>query len=190
MQNLRQYWLLATLGLACGGKDGSTAGSASSDTGAPASSTTDATAAATTGLPTTGPASTGDATSSGSTGGESSTGEAPNCETSSDDCGVTVSDESSVCPEPPPDKDELKLEVLGPGKIKVTEVGRDSACNVTIGSVVSLAPHRELYVTYEVFGQPDNSCICKFDVTSTISGLTPGLWTVYVGSYEGKVEVP
>lgn len=188
MQLPRHPALLVALALACGGKDETTATGGSS-TGAPASTSNadaESTAAPTTGGSTTDAATTAAESSSG---GSSSTGEAPNCETSSDDCGVVVTDESSVCPDPPPAKDELLLELLAPGKIKVTEVGRLSACNITIGSIVSFGPNYELYVTYEIFGQPNDTCTCKFDVTSTISGLTPGHWTVIVGSYQGEIDV-
>ena len=188
MQLPRHPALLVALALACGGKDETTATGGSS-TGAPASTSNadaESTAAPTTGGSTTDAATTAAESSSG---GSSSTGEAPKCETSSDECGVVVTDESSVCPDPPPAKDELLLELLAPGKIKVTEVGRLSACNITIGSIVSFGPNYELYVTYEIFGQPNDTCTCKFDVTSTISGLTPGHWTVIVGSYQGEIDV-
>ena len=127
---------------------------------------------------------------SSSSGAEESTADPPACETSADDCGVTVSDEGSFCADPPPDKDELILEVIAPGSIKITEKGRTSACNITIGSEALLGPNRYLIINYVINGQPDRGCQCPQEVTSTVSGLTKGLWTVSVGSYEQKIEVP
>ena len=71
-----------------------------------------------------------------------------------------------------------------------TEKGRTSACNITIGSEVILGSNKTLIVTYVINGQPDRGCTCPHEVTSTVSGLQSGLWTVLVGSYEQKIDVP
>lgn len=186
MHYFRQTWLIAALGLACGGKDEGTA-TDGSETGVSTSSASDASAGSTTEAPTTTGASSSGASSSGA---DASTGEQPACESSGDDCGVTVSDESSDCVDPPPAKDELVLEVLGPGILKITEKGRTAACNITIGSEVILGSNKTLIVTYVINGQPDRGCTCPHEVTSTVSGLQSGLWTVLVGSYEQKIDVP
>ena len=183
MRPLRHSWLLLVLALGCGDKDettttdGSTAGSSTSTT----------TAAVTTIEPTT--ADTSAAASTGGTTGSPTTGEAPACETSAEDCGVMVSDVGSFCPDTPPDKDELRLEPLGPGKLRITEIGRDGACNVTYGTNVSFGPDRLIIVNYEIMGQP-NDCTCKFEVTTTLSNLDSGTWDVLVGSWSGMVDVP
>lgn len=186
MHYLRQTWLLVALGLACGGKDETSATDAS-DTGA-GTSTSSASAPDTTETPTTSGTSTGG--ESTSSGADESTADPPPCETSAEDCGIMVSDDGSFCADPPPDKDELILEVIAPGSIKITEKGRTSACNITIGSEALLAPNRYLIINYVINGQPDRGCQCPQEVTSTVSGLTAGLWTVSVGSYEGKIDVP
>jgi hypothetical protein len=188
MHILRKTWLLAALGLACGAKDETTV-TDGSDTGAATTTTGDD---STTGDPdpTTSGSSSSGGESSSSSGGESSTGDVPACETSADDCGVSVTEDSSFCPDMPPAKDELVLEPLGPGKIKITEIGRDSACNITIGSEVILGSMKTLIVNYVINGNPDDGCQCKHEVTSTVSGLQSGTWSVLVGSYEGKVDVP
>ncbi len=192
MHLTRQTMLLASLVLACGGKEETSGTEANTD--ATTTSASDPSTGETV-APTTSGSSTGvDSSSTGagsSTGAaESSTGEAPACETSGDDCGVTVSGTGSACADPPPAKDELVLEVLGPGEIKITEKGRTSACNITIGSEVFLAPNKNLIVNYVISGQPDRSCQCPQEVTSTVSGLSAGTWTVLVGSYTEKVDVP
>ncbi len=186
MHYFRQTWLLAALGLACGGKD-ETSATDGSDTGAQ-TSTSSASDPSTSEAPTT----TGTSSSSGgsSSSGSESTADPPACETSGDECGVMVSEDGSFCADPPPAKDELILEVLGPGKIKITEKGRTSACNITIGSEALLGPNRYLIINYVINGQPDRGCQCPQEVTSTVSGLTSGLWTVSVGSYEQKIDVP
>lgn len=186
MHYFRQTWLLAVLGLACGDKDGETSVSGSSDTGV-------ATSSSSAGDTSTGdaPTTTGASSSESSSGGaDESTADPPACETSGDDCGVTVSESTSACADPPPAKDELVLEALGPGSIKITEKGRTSACNITITMDVILGPNRYLVVNYTVNGTPDPNCQCPQEVTATVSGLTKGTWTVSVGSYEGKVDVP
>jgi len=184
MNYFRQTWLLAVLGLACGGKDEETSASGETD---PASSTSTAGDSSTGDAPTTSGASTSGESSSG--GAEESTAEPPPCETAGEDCGVSVSESTSACADQPPAKDELILEALGPGKIKFTETGRISACNLTITSSVLLGPNRYLIVNYNINGQPDPDCQCPQEVTATISGLSSGTWTVSVGAYEGKIDV-
>lgn len=186
MQPFRHSWLLLVLALGCATKDESTA--TDTDTGTDAS-TTGTTAAATTVEPTTTVATT----STGTTTADSTTGttaELPNCETSAEECGVMVSDVGSFCPDTPPAKDELKLEPLGPGKLRITEVGRDSSCNISFNTIVTFAADHLIIVTYEILGQPEGDCICKFEVTTTLSNLAPGTWDVLVGSWEGTVDVP
>ncbi len=185
MHYFRQTWLIAALGLACGGKDEGTA-TESSETGAATTASSSDASAGTTEAPTT-TASTSGASSSGA---DVSTGEQPACETSADDCGVSVSDDSSQCVDPPPAKNELVLEVLGPGLLKIIEKGYTAACNITVGSKVYLDVGRRLVVSYEINGQPNRGCYCAHEVTSTVSGLQSGLWTVIVGSYEQQIEIP
>lgn len=188
MRSLRYAGFMVALGLACGGKDETTAtgGSASSSSEA-GSTSAEETAGETTGTPTTG-GSTGEASTS-SSGGESSTGEAPACETAAEDCGISVDEVSSVCVDPPPVKNELVVEVLGPGKLKFTEIGYDSACNVTILPEVLLGP-KLIVVNYMVQGNPDEGCICKFSISATLSGVPSGAWTVSVGPFSQQVDVP
>lgn len=189
MHNFRQTWLLVALGLACGAKNDETTAATGSDTGAD-TSTSSASDPATTETPTTTGTSTGGDSSSSSSGDDETTMAPPACETAADDCGVTVSESGSACADPPPAKDELILEAPGPGQIKFTERGRISACNVSIGSEALLGPNRYLIINYVITGTPDPGCLCPQDVTATISGLTSGQWTVSVGAYEGKVDVP
>ncbi len=184
--------VVVALGLACGEKDETTV-SGSSETGGSSTSTTgpEATSGGTTEAPTTSGGTTEVASTSGSTGGEeSSTGEAPACETAAEDCGISVDDASSACVEPPPDKNELVLEVLGPGSFKFTEVGYDSACNITIAPEVLLGPNKSIVVNYMVQGNPEPGCICKFSITGTLSDVPAGKWTVYVGPFTEQVDVP
>lgn len=188
MQAFRHTWLLLvlTIGDGCGSKDETTA----TDTDTSGASSSTGTTALTTAQPTTAD-STGDVgTSTTGSTGEGTTAAAPSCETSPDDCGVMVSDVGSYCPDTPPAKDELKLEPLGPGKLRITEIGRDGACNITYGTNVSFAPNNMIIVTYEIMGNPDPNCICKFEVTTTLSNLAPGTWHVEVGSWTGMVDVP
>lgn len=180
--------LLLVLALGCGAKDETTDGTDSEPGTTAAASTTGTTAAATTGDGTTAEPTT--AASTGTSTGDGTTAAAPPCETSPDDCDVQVSDVGSFCPDTPPAKDELVLEALGPGKLRITEVGRDSACNITIGTKVTFAPNRLIIVTYEIMGTPDDSCTCKHEVTTTLDGLAPGTWEVLVGSWSGMVDVP
>ncbi len=187
MHYFRQTWLLAVLGLACGGKD-ETSATDGSDTGAASSTSSASDASATTQAPTTTGASSSGESSSG--GSSESTAEPPACETAGPDCGVMVSETGSFCADPPPAKDELILEVVGPGSIKITEKGRTSACNITIGSEVFIGPNKSLIVNYVIMGQPERGCQCPQEVTSTVSGLSPGTWDVLVGSYEQKIDVP
>jgi len=185
----RLPWLPLVLALGCGAKDDTTT---DTDTG-PGTTADDTSAAASTAGTTVEPTTAAETTAAESTGtstGDGTTAEAPACETSPDDCGVQVSDVGSFCPDTPPAKDELRLEPLGPGKLRITEIGRDSACNIKIGSKVTFAPDRLIIVTYEIMGNPDNSCTCKHEVTSTLTGLASGTWEVLVGSWSGMVDVP
>jgi len=189
MRSLRYIGFVAALGLACGGKDETTetgGGESSSSTGSLTTSGGE-TGGETTGTPTTG-GSTGEGSTS-SSGGESSTGEAPACETAAEDCGISVDESSSMCVDPPPAKNELLVEVLGPGQFKFTEVGYDSACNITIAPEVLLGP-KSIVVNYMVQGNPDEGCICKFSISATLSGVPSGTWTVYVGPFSQQVDVP
>ena len=170
--------------LACGGDEGTTEGTegaGSSSGGTTGSSST----SATTGGSTTGEPTGGETTS---TTEPATTG--PACETSAESCGVMVSDQGSSCPEPQPSMGELQIEVLGPGQIKVTEVGYDSTCGMTITPVVKIFAPNTISITYDVGGQGMDGCICKFSITSTLSGLPSGTWTVNVLPYSQQVEVP
>lgn len=184
MQLSRHPWLLLVLALGCASKDEPT----DTETTANTSGTT---GEQTTVEPTTAePTSTSTGSSTGTSTDEGTTAAPPSCETSPEDCGVMVSDVGSYCPDTPPAKDELKLEPLGPGKLRITEIGRDGACNVAYGTNVSFGPDNLIIVTYEIMGNPDPNCTCKFEVTTTLSNLTPGTYDVLVGSWEGTVDVP
>ena len=187
MRPLRHPWLLLVLTLGCGAKEETTAVDTDVNNSDSDTAPSDTTAQATTAEPTTADTA---GSSTGSSTGSPTTGEAPICETSPDDCGVMVSDVGSFCPDTPPAKDELRLEALGPGKLRITEIGRDSACNIQYGTNVSFGPGRFIIVTYEIIGQPDNDCVCKFEVTTTLSNLSSGTWEVLVGSWSGMVDVP
>lgn len=169
--------------LACGGQDGTTEATAGSSDG---SSSTGSTGAATTEAATTAATTTGEGTST--TTGAVTTG--PMCETAADACGVMVSDEGSMCPDPPPAQGELQIEVLGPGSIKVTEVGHDASCSVSITPVVKIFAPNTISVTYEIGGQPMDGCVCKFTISATLAGLAKGTWTVNVLPYSQMVEIP
>jgi hypothetical protein len=182
MQPFRRPWLLLILALGCAGKDETGA----TDTTGGASST--GTTAATTLEPTT-TGTTGTSTTTGTTA-EGTTAVGPPCETSPEDCGVMVSDVGSVCPDMPPAKDELKLEVLGPGKLRITEIGRDGGCGITYGTNVIFGPNNLIIVTYEIQGNPDPNCTCKYEVTTTLSNLAPATYSVMVGSWSDMVDVP
>jgi len=173
----------AALALACGGKDEPTTTEGSS------SSTTDPGTAQSTSSSSTDPmtgSSTGDLTTTSST--SSTTG--PACETAPADCGVVVDGVMSSCPDPPSATSELVVEALGPGQIKITEFGHDSNCNLTITPAVKLLAGNSIFVTYEIGGMPMDGCSCKYDITATLTGLSPGTWTVTVLPYEEKVDVP
>ena len=94
-----------------------------------------------------------------------------------------------MCVEPPPAKNELVVEVLGPGQLKFTEIGYDSACNITIVPEVLLGP-KSIVVNYQIQGNPDEGCICKFSISATLGEVPAGMWTVYVGPFSQQVEVP
>lgn len=172
--------------IACGSGDDTTTEGASSSGSSSAATTGDGTGG-TTLAPTTG-ASSGEALSS--TGEGSSTAAPPACETAAADCGVSVSDEGSSCPDPQPATNELVIEVLGPGQIKISEVGYDSACNISIDPEVKLGANHSILVVYGVQGSPMDGCVCKFTITATLSDLPPGTWTVQVGPHSQTVEVP
>jgi hypothetical protein len=187
MRPLRHPWLLLVLTLGCGAKDETTAVDTDTTAGSSTGTTTAQATAAETAEPTTADTT---AASTGSSTGSPTTGDAPACETSADDCGVMVTDVGSFCPDTPPTMDELRLEALGPGKLRITEVGRDSACNIQFGTNVSFGQDRLIIVTYEIMGQPDGDCICEFEVTTTLNNLASGTWEVLVGALSGKVDVP
>ncbi len=174
----------AALALACGGKDEPTTTEGSS------SSTTDPGTAQSTSSsstdPSTGGSSTGELTTTSST--SSTTG--PACETDAADCGVIVDGVMSSCPDPPAATSELVVEALGPGQIKITELGHDSNCDLTITPVVKIFANKSIFVTYQIGGMPMEGCSCKYDITATLTGLAPGTWTVTVLPYEEKVDVP
>lgn len=153
----------------------------------------------------TGPATTqttGEATGDGSSTGTPTTGEttgegsssttmvAPPCETDAMSCGVSVDEQSSVCPDPPPAGSGLTLEPLGPGSLKITEFGYDSDCGLTISPIVKLFAPNSIIVSYDVGGQPMMGCICKYTISATLSNLPAGTWTVTVGPHSDMVEVP
>lgn len=174
--------MLAAAALACGGQDGMTDGTG----GAGSSSSSGSTGAeGSTGGTTAAPTTTGDGTT---TTGDATTG--PMCETSADSCGVMVSEVDSKCEEPPPATSELKVEVLGPGSIRVTEIGHDASCTVTITPVVKIFSPNTISVTYDIGGQPNDGCICKFAISARLDGLPSGTWTVDVLPHSQKVDVP
>lgn len=172
--------------LACGDKE------------EPTTTATNESAGESTGGTTTGaPASTGGGTSTGAptTGGttDETTGTTmapPPCETDAMSCGVSVSDESSECPDPPPDGSGLTIDVLGPGSIKISQYGHDSECGLTIGSIVKLYPDNQIFVSYDVSGTPQPNCVCKYTISVTLSNLPAGTWTVTVLPDVGMVDVP
>ena len=191
MRSLRYMGVVVALGLACGEKDETTAAGSSETGGSSTTTGPEATTDGTTGTPTTSGGTTEVASTSSSTGGEeSSTGEAPACETAAEDCGISVDGIGSMCVEPPPAKNELLLEVLGPGSFKFIEVGHDGACNVMIGSEVLIGPQKSIIVNYVIQGNPDLGCVCKFSVEATLSDVPAGTWTVYVGPFTEQVVVP
>lgn len=174
--------MIAAAALACGGQDGTTEATEGGSSSGGAASTGSTGADATT---------TAAATSTGegsSTTGDATTG--PMCETAADACGVMVSDEGSMCVDPPPVQGELKIEVLGPGSIKVTEVGHDASCSVSIAPVVKIFAPNTISIVYEIGGQPMDGCVCKFEITATLAGLAKGTWTVNVLPYSQMVEIP
>ena len=176
--------MIAAAALACGGQEGTTeateAGSSSGGAGSTGSTGSTGAEATTTGATSTGEGS--------STTGDATTG--PMCETAADACGVMVGDEGSMCVDPPPAQGELKIEVLGPGSIKVTEVGHDASCSVSIAPVVKIFAPNTISITYEIGGQPMDNCLCKFEITATLAGLAKGSWTVNVLPYSQMVDVP
>jgi hypothetical protein len=194
MQYLRQTWLIGLIGLiglsgACGEKDEMTASTSSSTTTPDSSSSSDADPT-TTAEPTTSGTSTGDGTTSTSTSGaESSSGEPLPCETSPSDCGVSESDVDSFCTEPIPEGDMLFLESPGPGQLKITEIGYDQSCNVKVLPIVKIGPNNSLVVSYEIQGNPDAGCICKFTITTTLGNLPSGKWNVYLGPFQQSIDV-
>jgi hypothetical protein len=114
----------------------------------------------------------------------------PACETDAASCGVSVSEQSSECPMPPPDGSGLTLEALGPGSIRITEHGYDSNCGLTISPVVKLFAGNNMSVSYEVGGQPMDGCICKYTISLVVSNLPSGTWTVSVLPHQEKIDVP
>lgn len=190
MQDLRQAWLfVGALGLACGDKDETTA-SGSSETGAASSSSSgDVNPTTTAEDPTTGGSTSTGASSSSSGGAESSSGEPVVCDTAPADCGVTETDVDSFCTEPPPPGDTLVLESPGPGQLKISEVGYDQACNITVMPVVSFGPNNSIIVSYNIQGAPEGDCICKFTITTTLNDVPPGKWTVYLGPFQESIDV-
>lgn len=127
---------------------------------------------------------------SGSTGDDGTTMAPPACETDAASCGVSVSEQSSECPMPPPDGSGLTLEALGPGSIRITEFGYDSNCGLTINPVVKLFAGNNMSVSYEIGGQPMDGCICKYTISLVVSNLPSGTWTVSVLPHQDMVDVP
>lgn len=175
------FLALTAAALACNGQSSSTETDASTG-----SSTAEATTTTTSGGTSTTAVTTSDA--SGST--SSSTGPAPACETSAMECGVSVDEQMSFCPDPPPASGSLLLEVLGPGKIRVSELGYDSACGLTITPVVKFGPNNSIVISYEIGGQPMDNCICKYTISSVLSNVPSGTWSVTVGPHFDMVDVP
>jgi hypothetical protein len=168
--------------LACGddGEPATTSESASEASTSTTSTSTTSTTGGTTAEPTT-----------GSTGDDPGTTMAPPaCETDAASCGVSVTEQSSECPMPPPDDSGLTLEALGPGSIRITEHGYDSNCGLTISPVVKLFAGNQMSVSYEVGGQPMDGCICKYTISLVVSNLPSGTWTVSVLPHQEMIEVP
>lgn len=179
---MRRHSLLivATLALACGGKDEpTTSEGGSSSSGAGTTSTSGGSTSSSSGVTST------DASSSSSS--SSSTG--PACETDASDCGVSV-DGTSFCPDPQPAMNELVVEALGPGQIKVSELGHDLDCGLMIDPIVKVYSGNMIYITYMITGQGMDGCVCKATMEATLTGLAAGTWTLYVGPFQQQVDVP
>ncbi|WAS97230.1 hypothetical protein [Nannocystis punicea] len=177
--------LAVALFAACGqGSDSSESSSTTGTTEPTGTSTTTSTATA---EPTTTAAVT---TSADTTDAGTTTGPAPSCETSAMDCGVDVGEQMSFCPDEEDAVGSLVIDVLGPGQIRLTELGHDAACDLTFSPKVQLLPNNSILVIYDIGGNPMDNCVCKYTISAVLSNLTSGTWTVQVASFMQQVEVP
>jgi len=183
MRRAPLFALALALAVACGEQTDSTA--TDTTTGiAGETSTSTSTTSATTAEPT-----TTDATTTGTTGTDT-TGPEPSCETSAMACGVDVGEQMSFCPQPEDPAGALEIEVLGPGQIRISELGHDAECDLTFTPNVQLLPNHSLLVSYDIGGQPTAGCVCKYTISWVLSDLTSGTWTVQVASFMQQVDVP
>lgn len=172
---------------ACGGDDKTSASSSETGASTGTTGTTDAgTGGSSTDAPTTGggtDSGTGSGTDSASTGGETP---------------VTVEDPRAMCmgnpllPDfeqstPPVAAPALMAQALGGGKVAVTETEYEENCGFTLTPVAS-AEAGTVTVTYETAGEPAD-CLCSFTIEYTLTGLTPGAWTIQSGALSTMVDV-
>lgn len=175
--------LALALAVACGEQTDSTATDTTTGIAGETSTSTSTTTDATTAEPT-----TTDATTTGTDTG--TTEPEPSCESSAMDCGVDVGEQMSFCPEPEDPAGALEIEVLGPGQIRITELGHDAECDLTFAPNVQLLPNHSLLVFYDIGGQPTGGCVCKYTISWVVSNLASGTWTVQVASFMQQVDVP
>lgn len=168
-----RIWLSLSLTLAlaaCGSdnktsdSDGSTSAATEAETDTP---TTDA------------------AESSGSTGGESK---------------IVVDDTQRVCEgnpggllpgdlhTPPLSAPGLVVTPLGGGKITISETEYVENCGYEFTAVPELTAPNTLSITYQAMGEIAD-CECNFTIDSTLSGLSPGTWTIESGELTAMVDV-
>lgn len=178
-------FLLAGL-LACGGDDNTSAGSdAGPDT------TTDATGSA-------GTTSSGGSSSDPTTGGSDSGSSGTDATATTGSVEIGVEDAQAMCvghplfPDdlhtPPAAAPALTAKALGGGAVAVQETEYEDSCGYTFTPVILEAGAATLTLGYETSGEPAD-CICLFTIDFTLTGLSPGTWTIVRGDLSVIVDV-
>ena len=178
-----------TLCLAACGTEDKTSDASDSASGSATGSASDATGE--TSGPTSGP-------TWGPTSGESASGESGGA-TTGGQSSVVAEDSRSMCigqppllPEelgsPPISAPGLSAMALGGGKVAVTETEYVSNCGYSFTAVPEETAPNTISITYEHTGS-EADCECNFTIDFTLSGLSPGTWTINSGALSAMVDV-
>lgn len=89
---------------------------------------------------------------------------------------------------PPISAPGLSAMALGGGKVAVTETEYVSNCGYSFTAVPEEAAPNTISITYEHTGS-EADCECNFTIDFTLSGLSPGTWTISSGALSAMVDV-
>lgn len=150
--------------------------------------TTDTSASETTdtSAPTSGTGETGD--TSAPTGATGDTAETGDTGASSTPVRATLGALTCEYPYTPP-PESLSAQDLGGGNVAVEHIAFYWGCCPDFGLSAQALAGNVVQVTYTFYGDDECDCICLFDVTYTLDGLSTGLWTVQANGQSTEVYV-